>query len=113
MSSFYKRVAVCYLLVVVLLFVCVARVAVVATTPKYSQAAESERSRKITFGYRRGTIFDCNMERLTNDRTKTMAVIFNTPQAVAALYNYFPVDEIPLITEEIRMNGFALRELSR
>ena len=113
MSSFYKRVAVCYLLVVVLLFVCVARVAVVATTPKYSQAAESERSRKITFGYRRGTIFDCNMERLTNDRTKTMAVIFNTPQAVAALYNYFPVDEIPLITEEIRKNGFALRELSR
>lgn len=109
----YKRIAICYTLVVIALFVCVLRVYAISTSEKYLEAAEGVNSRKIVLSQDRGTIFDCNMNRLTNEKEKTFAVIFDSPEAITSLYQIFHTEEIKTITDEIRKNGFAVRAVSR
>lgn len=109
----YKRVAVCYLMVTVLMFICVFRVYAIAKNENYKDAAESETIRKITLNQSRGTIFDCNMNRITNSQSLYYAVIFDEPMAMATLYKYFSGQQIEEITQEICKNGFALRTVSR
>lgn len=109
----YKRVAVCYTLVIIMMFVCILRVCAISTAERYAEAAESESSRKIVLTQNRGTVFDCNMQRLTNEKEKVFAVIFDESEALAALYNLFHTDDIIKITDEIRKNGFAVRPVSR
>lgn len=109
----YKRVAICYFLVALMMFVCVFRVFTVMKDETYAAAAESERKRTVTLNYSRGSIFDCNMQRITNSKSVYYAVIFNQPSALAVLYNYFTSEETKAIIDEIQKNGFALRTVSR
>ncbi len=113
MSVSYKRMAACYILAALLMFICVFRVFTVMRQEKYLAAAENESKRTVALNYSRGTIFDCNMNRITNAQTVWYAVIFNEPSALATLYNYFSGEETKSITEEVRKNGFALRKVSR
>lgn len=113
MSVSYKRVAVCYFLVTVFLFICAFRVFAVMKEKGYSEAAGISSSRVVTLGIRRGTVFDCNMERLTNSTGVIYAVIFDEPEAIAALYQYFTGSQIEKIIEEIRGQGFAVRTVTR
>lgn len=109
----YKRIAVCYSVIVIMLFICVLRVYAISTSETYLEAAEGVNSRKIVLSRDRGTVFDCNMKRLTNEREKNFAVIFDNPKGIASLYKIFHTDEIAEITDEIRKNGFAVRAVSR
>ncbi len=109
----YKRAAVCYLLTVVMLLVCVLRVLAIATEEKYSAAAQSESRRVISIGQSRGTVFDCNMKKLTNERTEHYTLFFNEPTALSSLYGWFSGEETKELTEEILQKGFAVRKLSR
>ncbi len=113
MSISYKRIAVCYFLVVMLLFICAFRVFSVMSKEDYKQAAEQVSRRVIYLDNSRGTIFDTNMNRLTNAKEIYYAVIFDEPKAMAALYNYLSPEEISSVAEEIRQNGFAVRKFSR
>lgn len=107
-----KRVIACYTLAVLLLFICVLRVFAVMNNERYSEAAYGESTRTITLNYARGSIFDCNGDRLTRAKNTVYAVIFDEPSAIACLYKYFTGSEIESITEEIRKQGFALRTVS-
>lgn len=113
MSISYKRIAVCYFLIVALLFICAFRVFAVMSREDYKQAAEQVSRRVITLDNSRGTIFDTNMNRLTNAKEIYYSVIFDEPKAMAALYNYMSPQEINSVAEEIRQNGFALRPFAR
>ena len=108
----YKRVAVCYLLVVLLLFICVCRVFTVMRNERYSAAAEEMRNFRLSLGYSRGTVYDCNMSPITNQKDTVQAVIFNTPSAISSLYGRFSGEEIESVVAEIEKNGFAVREVS-
>ena len=113
MSISYKRIAVCYFLIVSLLFICAFRVFAIMSREDYKQAAEQVSRRVITLDNSRGTIFDTNMNRLTNTKEIYYAVIFDEPKAMATLYNYMSSEEINSVAQEIRQNGFALRPFAR
>lgn len=113
MNISYKRIAVCYFLVVMLLFICAFRVFSVMSREEYAQAAEQVSRRVINLDNSRGTIFDTNMNRLTNAKEIYHAVIFDEPKAMASLYNYLTPDKISSVAEEIRKNGFAVRQFAR
>lgn len=113
MSVSYKRIAACYILAALLMFICVFRVFTVMRQEKYLAAAENESRRTVALNYSRGTVFDCNMNRITNSQTVWYAIIFNEPSALATLYNYFSGEETKSITEEVSKNGFAMRKVSR
>ncbi len=113
MDFSYKRVASCYALALILMFICILRVYAVATNENYALASLNERTRRVVLARSRGTVFDTNMQPLTNADSRIYAVIFDSSEAVTALYNHFHADEIDGIIKEIRKNGFALRAVSR
>lgn len=113
MQICYKRVAVCYFLVVVMLLVCILRIFAIATNEEYSQVAQNESRRVITVGKSRGTIYDCKMNKLTNERIEYYTLFFNEQTALASLYSWFSGEETKEITDEILEKGFALRKLNR
>ena len=97
MKISYKRVALCYFLMVALLFVCCFRVLSVMNKEKYKQAAEQTSRRVVSLDFSRGSIFDANMNRITNEKEIYYAIIFDESLAAAALYNNFSGDEIEKI----------------
>ena len=109
----YKRVAVCYLLVVLLLFICVFRIFTVMRNEKYSAAAEDFRNFSLSIGFSRGTVYDCNMSPITNQKQTVKAVIFNKSSAISALYGVFSGEEIKSVVAETEKNGFAVRTLTK
>ena len=109
----YKRLATCYFLVLLLMFICAFRVCAIMREEKYASAAENERTRTVTLNHIRGTVFDCNMERITNANNTVYAVIFDKPAAIATLYNYFSLPQTEKIISEIKSNGFAVRTISQ
>ncbi len=113
MSVSYKRMVACYILAALLMFICIFRVFTVMKEEKYLQAAESESKRVVSLNYSRGTVFDCNMKRITNAQEVYYAVIFNNSKALAVLYNYFSGEETKNITEEVKKNGYTMRKVSR
>ncbi len=109
MSSYHKRVAACYFLIVAIMFICILRLCTIVLDPKYKTVAETASSKKISIGFSRGTIYDTNGTPLTNAKIVYCNLIFDKPTALIALYDHFASDEIDKISDEIRENGFALR----
>lgn len=109
MSSYHKRVAFCYFLIVATMFVCILRLCTIVVNPKYKTVAETSSSKKISIGYSRGTIYDTFGNPLTNKKIVYCNLIFDKPTALIALYEHFSSKEMTEITDEIRKNGFALR----
>ncbi len=109
MQISYKRIAACYFMVVLLLFICTFRVFSVMRHKEYKQVADQTSRRVVELDFSRGTIFDTNMSPITNAKEIYNIVIFNEPSAIAALYNHFTGAEIERIINEIKQNGFAVR----
>ena len=72
------------LFAVILCGVCV-RMFFVATG-SYSAAAASQSSYTVNVDTMRGTIYDCNMQPLTNAKRVKKAVLTPTPEVITALY---------------------------
>ena len=66
MQISYKRIAVCYFFVVLLLFICTFRVFSVMKHKEYKQVADQTSRRVVELDFSRGTIFDTNMSPITN-----------------------------------------------
>ncbi len=79
-----KRALVCFFMCIVLFFISVMRVATVSTTD-YTAVYETKNGVRLKVGDSRGTIFDCNGARLTNQEEKIIACITPTPRAVTAI----------------------------
>ena len=69
-----KRALVCFMLCMVLFFVSVLRITIVATED-YSAVRKTQNGIRLKIGDSRGTIYDCNMVRLTNCEEKIIACI--------------------------------------
>ena len=109
MTSYHKRVALCYFLIVATMFVCILRLCTIFVDPNYKTVAETASSKKISIGYSRGTIYDTFGTPLTNTKIVYCNLIFDKPTALIALYEHFSSKEMTEITDEIRKSGFSLR----
>ena len=105
----YKRIAACYFMIVAIMFVCILRLCSIILNPEYAMASETASSRKISLGFSRGTIYDCNGLPITNSKISYCNLIFDKPSAIVALYDVFDSAEIEIISDEIRNKGFAVR----
>ncbi len=109
MNSYHKRIAICYFLIVAMMFVCVLRLCAIALDEKYKTVAEIASSKKISLGYSRGTIYDSNQTPITNAKKIYYNLIPDKPTVLISLYDYFPSEEVDGIIDEIRESGFAIR----
>ncbi len=109
----YKRIVASYIMVLAALFLCALRVCSIALTPKLLQTANETTSKKIVLRNVRGTIYDCNLNRLTNNIDRYAVLITNKTDAINNISEYFSGEETVEIVNEIRENKFALRITDR
>ena len=79
-----KRAVVCFFIITALLMSCVMRVAVISQSD-YGEAAAKQSGYRISVCGIRGTIYDCNMLPVTNQKSRIMAAVSPTPEAIVAI----------------------------
>ncbi len=99
--GFYKRIVICYVLCVVLFFVTVLRVTTVAVAD-YSAVNNTSNGVRLTLPKQRGTVYDCNGERLTNQIEVILACVTPTPKAVISLREVLAGEELEEILERLK-----------
>ena len=100
---FSVRSAVCYFLLITMFFSGFLRVAVIAKTD-YTDVLQSHGRLKLTVGKLRGTIYDCNMVPLTNNKSKIIACISPTTRAKNAISTVLKGEELQNALERLN-NG--------
>ena len=100
---FSVRSAVCYFLLITMFFSGFLRVAVIAKTD-YTNVLQSHGRLKLTVGKLRGTIYDCNMVPLTNNKSKIIACISPTTRAKNAISTVLKGEELQNALERLN-NG--------
>ena len=98
-----KRALVCFMLCMVLFFVSALRVTTVATED-YSKVQKTQNGIRLKIGDSRGTIYDCNMARLTNCEEKIIACVTPTPRAVTAISQVLEEEELAEVLEQLKGN---------
>ncbi len=83
--NYYKRAIFCFVSMLIVMVVCGARVFVIATDEKLSEAAVNQSTRRVTIAQNRGQIFDCNGVQLTDIEKETVTVVFPCEQGIIAL----------------------------
>ena len=105
-----KRTLICFILCMVLFFVSVLRVTTVATED-YSKVQNIQNGIRFKIGNSRGTIYDCNMVRLTNCEEKILAAVSPTPRAVTAISQVLEGNELTEVLEQLKGNKPILCEV--
>ena len=105
-----KRALVCFILCIVLFFVSALRVTTVATED-YSEVQKTQNGIRLKIGDSRGTIYDCNMVRLTNCEEKIIASVSPTPRAVTAICQVLEGNELTEVLEQLKENKPILCEV--
>ena len=96
-----KRALVCFMLCMVLFFVSALRITIVATED-YSAVRKTQNGIRLKIGDSRGTIYDCNMVRLTNCEEKIIACISPTPRAVTAISQVLEGEKLTEVLEQLK-----------
>ncbi len=97
------RIIICFCLVITLFFTCVTRIFIINASG-YSSASAQNNTYRFNLTALRGTIFDSNMQPLTNRNTKTVAVFTPCETAVAAVSSLKDSAEKERILESLK-NG--------
>ncbi len=100
-STFYLRVLICYILCVILFFVTVLRVTTLAVSD-FSNVQTTRNGIRLTLPRQRGTIYDCNGEKLTNNKEKVIAAITPTPKAITSIREVVSGDRLKEILEQLK-----------
>ncbi len=77
------RVVICFALISALLFLCATRIFMV-NSAGYTEVQQQNNSYRITLSKLRGTIFDCNMQPITNSATYTVSAFLPNESAALA-----------------------------
>ena len=110
-KNFAARAAVCYFLVLFLLFSCVLRVAVI-DSKGYDKVSAEQSAYKIKVCRVRGTIYDSNMLPLTNNKKSITAVVAPTERALMAVSGKINPDESQELIDKLRNNKPAVCKVS-
>lgn len=91
-KMFERRSLISFIITLFLMFVCILRIAVISNTD-YTQIINSQNRMKIKITDLRGSIFDCNLVPLTNQKKKIIAAVYPTPRAITAISTVLKGDE--------------------
>lgn len=104
---------------IVSVFLCFTLVALICFCRVYLVGKSETKVNNIQNGYTlsvgrlRGTIFDCNMQPITNAKTKIMAAVLPTPRAITAISSALPHEKLDKVLEALRGGKPVLVELQR
>ena len=110
--NFVARAAVCYFLILLMFLSCVLRVAVI-DSQGYDSVCNEQIEYKIKVRRIRGTIYDCNMLPLTNNKKCIIAAAVPTPEAVMAVVGKTTESEKENLLNKLRKNKPAVCEVSK
>lgn len=108
-----KRTAICFLILLALMFLTIIRLVSIMTSERYLSAANEQSTRRITVKNKRGTVFSSDMTPISNSDERFATLITDEPEGINALSNYLSREEIEEIIGEIRKSGFAIRYFER
>ncbi len=96
-SDFSVRATVCFFIIIFLFLGCVLRVTVISSSGKYAELQKEQSTKTVSVGQLRGTVYDCNLKPLTNNKSEK--------------YTAFPLTENALLTVSEKYEGKEQREL--
>ena len=102
-KTFTKRSLVCFIVILSLFLSCILRVAVTATS-NLGEIRTKTNCYKLKIGNLRGTIYDCNMVPLTNNKQKIIAAVSPTKKAITAIRDLLPKNEKDKLLKQLQ-NG--------
>lgn len=103
-----KRVGICYFLFLVSMFLVILRIVNLAFDPRLQSVGNSNSVRSVTVTQQRGTIFDSNMQPITNSKSKYLTLITDIPSASVTLCDYFSDQEVKDILNSVRDGSFPM-----
>ncbi len=106
--SFAKRATVCFFLIICLFFCTVLRVGDIALSSEYLTIQSNQSSYRISISRLRGTIYDCNLLPITNNRSDVYIAASSAPNTIIALSESLKKEEYKEITEKFKENNFAV-----
>ena len=98
-----RRAAICYLTLVIALFIVVLRVVTVALGTENSVAANGTALKRIPLSRQRGSFFDCNMKPITNNKVKYVSLVTDLSSAAQTLQLYFNNEETADILSRLKL----------
>lgn len=107
-----RRALICFVMCIVLFFVSVMRVATVSTTD-FSEVHKTQNGVRLKIGDSRGTIFDCNGARLTNQEERIIASVAPTPRAVTAISQVLDGKELESVLERLKSGKPVICEVPK
>ncbi len=107
-SAFYKRGVACFFVMLCLFLSAVLRLFVVSTGKEYALAQKTQSNFRITVSSIRGTVYDCNMVALTNNKKELYAVIPPTPQAIMSVPSFLHGEEKETVLKTLKENKPAV-----
>ncbi len=102
-KSFSVRSAICFFIILLLLLSCVLKIAKI-NTENYAEAANKQSGYRITVSNIRGTIYDRNMEPLTNTTYDTYAAVSPTPSGIIGISSKLDKDDYEKVKKSLK-NG--------
>lgn len=111
-KGFIARAAVCYFLILFLLLSCILRVAVI-DSKGYEKVSAEQMKYKIKVKKMRGTIYDCNMLPLTNNKKSIIAAVLPTPRAIIALSDLIDEENKENTMSKLRKDKLAVCKISK
>ena len=110
-KSYGKQIAnrsvLCFFIIIMLLLSCAVRVAVVATG-NYRQIQTEQSIYKIDVARLRGTIYDCNMVPLTNNKKQIVAAVSPTPKAIMQISGKLEDELLQGVLDTLKKNQPAI-----
>ena len=107
-----RRAVICFFVIISMLMSCVMKVAVIAQSD-YKEAAVRQSGYRITVGKIRGTVYDCNMMPITNQKSKIMAAVSPTPEAIVAISAATEGEEKNRVLSELKSGKPAVCEVKK
>ncbi len=96
-----RRTVACFFILTLLFFSCALRVFKIATG-NYAEICDAQNSYTIKLSALRGTIYDCNMEKITNTKKQTVAIISPTAEAIIGVKNLVGEAKYKTVLESLK-----------
>lgn len=107
-TVFSRRSIVCFALLVCLFAVTGIRIYEVAASDEYIAAQTLQSSYRENISRIRGTVYDCNLAPITNNKKTYYAAVAPTPDAVISIGDYLSSEEIEAAVIKLKENKTAL-----
>ncbi len=104
------RILVCYVMMLVLMFVSVMRLFII-NGQGYEQTRLISNGYSIKISTLRGTVFDCNMRPITNAKKKIIAAVLPTPRAITAISSVVDGDKLEAVLSTLKQGKPAIVEV--